>query len=65
MAVNLGSIKAKSVGGEILTAKSVSEYNDFDNPERSTRKPFDGAKIKKNTLDVKLPPMSIVTLELK
>lgn len=65
VAVNLGSIKAKSVGGEILTAKSVSEYNDFDNPERITRKPFDGAKIKKNTLDVKLPPMSIVTLELK
>lgn len=65
VAISLGIIGASTVGGEILTAGNVAEYNDFDHPERVSRKPFHGARILGSTLGVKMPPMSIVTLEVR
>ena len=65
LSVNIEGFKASSVGGKILTAPSVADYNDFDHPERVAPRPFKDAKLKKGTLSVKLPAKSIIVLELK
>ena len=66
ISIPVGDIKATKVaGGEILTAASVTDYNDFGQPEKVSLKTFNGAKLTKGTLSVTLPPMSIVTLSLK
>lgn len=63
--IALGNTKAQTVSGEILTAGHVSDFNDFQHPERVTRKTFNGANLKRNALCTTLPPMSIVTLEVQ
>ena len=62
----LASLKVKKINGaEILTSKDISDFNDFDNPDKVKIKDFKGAEIKKNDLKVKLPSASIVTLSLQ
>lgn len=62
--MNWKNLKDIKVSGEILTANDIHDYNDFNQAEKVTLKPFDGAKIAKNALSVKLPAKSIVTLTL-
>ena len=62
--INLPGLNAKKVTGEIITAKNIDDYNSFENPNKVVLKPFDGAKVKKDQLIVKVPAHSIVTLEL-
>ncbi len=63
VAIALGNeSKAKNISGNILTAGSIDDYNDFDKPEKVTLKPFTGAKAAKGSIKVKLPAKSIVTL---
>lgn len=62
--IDLAGIKAKKVTGEIITAKDVHAYNDFDRAEEVTLKEFKGAKIKNGRLTLTLPAHSIVTLSL-
>ncbi len=57
--------KAKSLSGRILTCKNITDFNDFDHPENVTPRQFKDAKIKGNTLKVKMPAKSIVVLTLK
>jgi len=63
--INLDGATAKSVSGTILTSNNIADYNDFDNPNVVAPAEFKGAKIKKNTLTVKLPAKSIVVLKVK
>lgn len=56
---------SKVNGGSILTSKNINDYNTFENPNVVEPKPFSDAKISKDTLKVKLPAKSIVTIELK
>ncbi|WP_289770456.1 alpha-L-arabinofuranosidase C-terminal domain-containing protein [uncultured Duncaniella sp.] len=63
VAIALGNeSKARNITGNILTAGSIDDYNDFDKPEKVTLKPFSGAKAAKGSIKVKLPAKSIVTL---
>ena len=62
--INLANMKAKNVTGEMLTSKSVDDYNSFENPNKVAVQPFTDAKIKKDQLVVKMQPNSIVTLEV-
>ena len=63
--IPLSAIKAKKVvNGEILTAANISDYNDFNQDEKVTLKPFNGAKVQKDVLKLTLPAKSIVTLSL-
>ncbi len=57
--------KAKTLNGRILTCKNITDFNDFDNPDNVVPSQFKGAKIKGNTLKVKLPAKSIVVMTLK
>lgn len=63
--VNLSGVSAKNISGEIITAASMNDYNDFGQPEKVTLKPFaKGWQVKDGKLTVTLPAKSIVTLSL-
>ena len=63
--VSMEGAQAKSVTGRILTAKDAQDFNSFEHPDVVAPKAFSGAKLKKNTLSVKLPAKSIVVLSVK
>jgi alpha-N-arabinofuranosidase len=60
-----GASKLKTVSGEILTAKNLNDYNDFEHPNTIATTAFKDAKVKGNKLSVKLPAKSVVVLKLK
>lgn len=55
----------KSVTGRILQSEKLQNYNSFENPNKITPKNFTGASLSSATLRVKVPPFSVVVLELK
>lgn len=65
VSINLGSASFKSVSGRVLTSGKLQDYNSFENPSKVAPVPFKGATIKGNTMTVKMPPYSVVVLELK
>ena len=63
--INLDGMNAKNVSGTMLTCKAITDYNDFNSPDRVSPKPFKDAKLKKSTLKVKIPAKTIVVLNVK
>ncbi|MDP4282863.1 MAG: alpha-L-arabinofuranosidase C-terminal domain-containing protein [Bacteroidota bacterium] len=57
--------KYTSVTGRILTSPKLQDHNTFEDPEKIKPKVFKGASLKGNLLSVKLPPFSVIVLELK
>jgi alpha-L-arabinofuranosidase len=55
----------KSVTGRILTSDKLQNYNSFENPDKIKPSNFTGAGLTSSTLRVKIPPFSVVVLELK
>ena len=55
----------KTVGGRILTTAKLQDHNTFEQPAKIKPAPFQGAALKGKTLSVKMPPFSVVVLELK
>ena len=62
--VNVAGAQYNSVTGRILTSSKLQNYNSFDEPNKITPAAFNGASLKANALSVKLPPFSVVVLEL-
>jgi len=63
--VNLEGSQYASVTGRILTSAKLQNYNSFEEPDKIKPAAFSGAGLKANVLSVKLPPFSVVVLELK
>lgn len=63
--INIAGANYKGVTGRILTSKSVQDFNSFDKPNTIKPEVFKGAKLKGNALTMKLPPYSVVVLEMK
>ena len=62
------SLKGKSykkVSGRILTSKSFTDINTFDNKNKVIPAAFSGATIGKGALNIKLPRLSVVSVELE
>ncbi len=59
--VNLHSVE----NGQVLTAKSFDTVNTFDHPDNVKPESFKGAKLRNGKLTIEMPPMSIVSLDLK
>lgn len=57
--------KYSSVTGRILQSAKIQDYNSFDNPAKIQPAVFNGAKLDGNSLNVTLPPFSVVVLEMK
>jgi len=60
----LRGLNASSIAGRILTADTMTAHNTFDEPDRVAPKSFAGAKLLDESLNVVLPAMSVVVLEL-
>jgi alpha-N-arabinofuranosidase len=63
--VNLQGLSERSVTGRILRADRLQDHNTFDDPQKIKPSAFTGAGLNGNTLSVKMPPFSVVVLELK
>jgi alpha-N-arabinofuranosidase len=62
---NLVGALGKTVTGQILTAPDVKAYNTFENPNNVVLVAFNGAKLVKGVLQLKMPAKSVVTIEIK
>ena len=63
--VVLNGMKIKQIKGEVLTSQLYTDYNSFDKPTKISVASFD--KFKKdgdNVITVKMPPLSVVALEI-
>jgi alpha-N-arabinofuranosidase len=63
--VKLAGLSPKSVAGRVLTAPAMNAHNTFAAPDAVKPVPFDGASIKGDSLEVKLPAKSVVILTLR
>lgn len=61
----LRGTSVSSVNGRILTSSSMSTHNTFKEPDKLVPSAFDGFKLTKNRLAIKLPAKSVVVLEIK
>jgi alpha-N-arabinofuranosidase len=65
ISVNVQGKTFTSVTGRILTAADLNAHNTFENPQAVRVVPFKDAVLKDGKLTVKLPPFSVLVLELK
>jgi alpha-N-arabinofuranosidase len=65
LSVDLGTLKAKSVSGQILTADKMDAFNDIGKPATVAPVVFKGAKLSGGKLSVTLPAKSVVVVELQ
>lgn len=63
--VNLGDEAYKTFTGRVLISNKLQDYNSFNNPDKIKPAAFNNARIKGSTLNVELPPLSVVVLEMK
>jgi len=64
LSVDLGTLKAKSVSGQILTADKMDAYNDIGKPAAVAPVAFKGAKLAGGKLSITLPAKSVVVVKL-
>ena len=62
---NLVGLSLKTVTGQILTSKKLTDHNSFENKDLVKINAFAGAKKEGENLVVELPAQSVVLLELK
>jgi alpha-L-arabinofuranosidase len=63
--ISLPENSGKKVSGRILTSARLQDHNTFDKPNRIQPATFKGANISRGKLKAKLPPFSVVVLELQ
>ncbi|NJK97150.1 MAG: hypothetical protein HC905_21545 [Bacteroidales bacterium] len=57
--------KFSSVNGKVVTSKALNAHNTFVAPETVKSVSFNGAKLNKEQVTVKLPAKSVVMLEMQ
>lgn len=65
ISLELRGEKVSTISGRILTSENVQDHNTFEEPDKIKPAKFNGATLSNNILKVKLPPCSVVVLELK
>jgi alpha-N-arabinofuranosidase len=63
--INIDGANYKSISGRLLTSGKLQDFNSFVEPDKIEPGTFKGAILKGNSLQVTLPPFSVVVLELK
>lgn len=63
--IDLGNLSVKSVSGRILKSDKIQDHNTFDDPQKIKPAVFGNARLSGNKLSLKIPPFSVVVLELK
>jgi alpha-L-arabinofuranosidase len=65
ISIDLQGGNLKTVTGRILASDKLQDYNSFEAPDKIKPAAFTGATLKGKSLTVKMPPFSVVVLELK
>lgn len=65
ISINIEGAKYTKVTGRILTSGKLQDHNTFENPDKIKPQIFTGATLTANSLNVKLPPFSVIVLEMK
>ncbi len=65
ISININGANFTTVAGRIITSKKLQDFNSFDQPNKIMPADFKEATLSANTLQVKLPPFSVVVLTLK
>ena len=63
--IDIRGAKFNAVTGRILTSGKLQDHNTFEKPDAVRPDAFKDAYLTSNTMKVKLPPFSVVVLELK
>ncbi|MDO6430314.1 alpha-L-arabinofuranosidase C-terminal domain-containing protein [Flavitalea sp. BT771] len=63
--IDLQGLSESTVTGRILRSDKLQDHNTFDDPQKVKPSAFSGASLNGNSLSVKMPPFSVVVLELK
>lgn len=63
--INVNGANYTTVTGRILASDKMQNYNSFEEPNKIKPATFTGATLSGNSLKVKMPPFSVVVLELK
>jgi alpha-N-arabinofuranosidase len=62
--VHVGGMQASQVQGRFLQAAAMNAHNTFENPEVVKPAAFSGARIVGENLEITMPKMSVVVLEV-
>jgi alpha-N-arabinofuranosidase len=65
MNIELRGSQIRTLKGNIITSKEMNAHNTFTNPDVVKITDFKDAKLNGNSIDVNLPALSVVMLELK
>ncbi len=65
VAIKLTGKNFKNVKARILSSAKVQDHNTFEKPNLVEPKPFTGARLKGDEVTLKIPPFSVVVLELQ
>ena len=65
ISININGAQYRSVSGRIIASKKLQDHNSFNEPDKIRPADFKDAKFSGNSLNVKLPPFSVVVLTLK
>jgi alpha-L-arabinofuranosidase len=65
ISINIEGSNFKNVSGRILTSAKLQDHNTFDDPEKIKPKVFTGVSLKDKVINLKIPPFSVIVLELK
>ena len=64
LSIVLHGATAERLVGRVLTANVMQAYNTIERPEMVKPAPFDGATLTPDGVQVKMPPMAVVLLEI-
>lgn len=65
VSIDVDKLGIKTMEGSILTSEKVQNHNTFTTPDKIKPKEFKNFTLKKGTLEIKLPPYSVIVLESK
>ena len=63
--IDVNGATYKDISGRILKSDKLQNYNSFEKPNNIVPVEFKEAKLTNNKIQVKLPPFSVIVLELK
>ncbi|HUQ67009.1 MAG TPA: alpha-L-arabinofuranosidase C-terminal domain-containing protein [Flavitalea sp.] len=63
--VKIDGKKFSQLHGRLLSSKRLQDHNTFEDPDKVKPEVFDGASMKGDNVEFKIPPFSVIVLELK
>lgn len=65
ISIDISGIVQKSITGRLLSSKNIQDHNTFEQPEKVKPTEFKQFSQAGNSIKIKLPPSSVIVLELK